>query len=108
MTLHTSFERTTGHVFIAASVDGFIARPDGDIDWLTRYAATGEDTGYDAFMATIDGLVMGRATFEKALSFDRWPFSKPVVVMSRTLSQADLRPDLSARSGSRRWRPGHS
>jgi len=97
MTLHTSFERTTGHVFIAASVDGFIARPDGDIDWLTRYAATGEDTGYDAFMATIDGLVMGRATFEKALSFDRWPFSKPVVVMSRTLSQADLRPDLDGK-----------
>ncbi|WP_441235529.1 dihydrofolate reductase family protein [Bradyrhizobium sp. 930_D9_N1_4] len=96
-TLNTSSKRTTGHVFIATSVDGFIARPDGDIDWLTGYAATGEDTGYDAFMATIDGLVMGRATFEKVLSFDSWPFSKPVIVMSRTLSQGDVRAGLDGK-----------
>jgi dihydrofolate reductase len=92
--LTTSSKKTTGHVFIAASVDGFIARPDGDIGWLTRYAATGENTGYDAFMATIDGLVMGRATFEKVLTFDTWPFRKPVVVLSQTLSRGDLRADL--------------
>jgi len=96
-TLTTSSKKTTGHVFIAASVDGFIARSDGDIDWLTRYAAAGEETGYDAFMASIDGLVMGRATFEKVLSFDAWPFSKPAVVMSRTLSQGELRADLDGK-----------
>jgi len=96
-TLNTSSKRTTGHVFIAASVDGYIARPDGDIDWLSKYAASGEDTGYDAFMNTVDGLMMGRATFEKVLSFDSWPFKKPVVVLSRTLSQADLRADLGGK-----------
>jgi len=96
-TLNTSSKKTTGHVFIAASVDGYIARSDGDIDWLSRYAASGENTGYDAFMDTVDGLVMGRATFEKVLWFDSWPFTKPVVVLSQTLSQADLRADLGGK-----------
>jgi dihydrofolate reductase len=86
----TASLRPTGHVFIAASLDGFIAREDGDIDWLTEFASTGEDTGYDAFMGSIDGLVMGRGTFEKALTFEVWPFKKPVIVLSRTLSQAHL------------------
>nr|WP_167527458.1 dihydrofolate reductase family protein [Bradyrhizobium betae] len=97
MTLTTSSKQTTGHVFIAASVDGYIARPDGDIDWLGKYAASGENTGYDAFMDTIDGLVMGRVTFEKVLSFDSWPFKKLVVVLSQTLLQADLRADLDGK-----------
>ena len=97
MTSNISSKRTTGHVFIAASVDGYIARPDGDIDWLTRYATAGEDTGYGAFMDSIDGLVMGRATFETAMSFEGWPFDKPVVVMSQSLSQRDLRADLDGK-----------
>lgn len=96
-TLTTSSKKTTGHVFIAASVDGYIARPDGDIDWLSKYAASGENTGYDAFMDTIDGLVMGRATFEKVQSFDSWLFKKPVIVLSQTLSQGDLRADLAGK-----------
>lgn len=89
--------RATGHVFIAASLDGFIARADGDIDWLTPFATGGEDTGYDAFMASVDGVVMGRGTFEKVLSFGAWPFSEPVIVSSRTLSQNDLRADLDGK-----------
>ena len=76
--------RTEGHVFIAASLDGFIARADDDIDWLTPYASSGEDTGYDAFMARMDGLIMGRRTYEKTLTFDGWDPGKPVVVMSRS------------------------
>lgn len=80
----------TGHVFIAASLDGFIARKDGDIDWLTEYSDEGEDYGYSAFMTTVDGLIMGRGSFEKALTFDSWPYEKPVVVMSRSLRSEDM------------------
>lgn len=73
-------------VYIAASVDGFIARPDGDVDWLDNpayEAAEAEDYGYGAFMATVDALVMGRSSFEKVLSFDSWPYGDvPVVVLS--------------------------
>lgn len=71
-------------VYIATSLDGYIARPNGDIDWLTEGAELpGEDFGYAAFMATVDALVMGRRTYEKALSFDPWPYAgKRVVVLS--------------------------
>lgn len=85
----------TGHVFIAVSLDGFIARQNGDIDWLTNYSAEDEDYGYDDFIASVDGLIMGRGTFEKVLSFDSWPYQKPVIVMSQTLKNADIPPSLS-------------
>lgn len=82
---------TTGHVFIAVSLDGYIARPDGAIDWLTEgWPADGNDYGYADFMASIDGLVMGRGTFEKALIFPEWPYAKPVVVLSQTLRADDV------------------
>lgn len=73
-------------VFIATSLDGFIARSDGSIDWLDAANAAvppDEDCGYGAFMSTIDTLVMGRNTFEQVLTFGEWPYgSMPVVVMS--------------------------
>jgi dihydrofolate reductase len=68
-------------VFIATSVDGFIARSNGDIDWLP--AGGGEDHGYNAFMATVDALVIGRNTFETVLGFGSWPYgTKPVFVLT--------------------------
>ncbi len=74
-------------VFIATSLDGFIARPDGGLDWLMQAQAgapAGEDFGYAGFMAGIDALVMGRRTFETVLGFDPWPYGeRPVWVMSR-------------------------
>jgi dihydrofolate reductase len=75
-------------VFIATSLDGFIARANGDLDWLPP--GGGEEHGYDAFMATVDALVIGRKTFETVLTFDTWPYSeKPVFVLStRTLAPA--------------------
>ncbi len=85
---------TTGHIFIAVSLDGFIARQDGDIDWLMKQQTADEDHGYDAFMASVDGLIIGRGSFEKVLSFDDWPYHKPVVVLSRTLSDADIPGEL--------------
>lgn len=76
-------------VYIAASLDGFIARRDGDIAWLTEAPTPeGEDFGYGAFIATVDVLVMGRHTFEKVLTFPKWPYSvaRVVVLASRPLA----------------------
>lgn len=81
-------------VFIATSLDGFIARRDGALDWLPgadALADPAEDFGYGAFMASVDTLVMGRKTWEKVLTFSQWPFAgKRVVVLSRTLVEAAI------------------
>ena len=72
-------------VFIATSVDGFIARPNGALDWLP--AGGGEAHGYDEFIASVDAVVMGRKTFETVMTFDGWPFGKQrVVVLTSTPS----------------------
>jgi dihydrofolate reductase len=61
-------------VFIASSLDGFIARRDGSLDWLGSPGAENkEDYGYREFIDSVDVLVRGRNTFEKALSFGEWP-----------------------------------
>ncbi|MEZ0609951.1 dihydrofolate reductase family protein [Fibrella sp. WM1] len=75
-------------VYIATSLDGFIARPNGDIDWLTDPAFTipNEDFGYQTFIDSIDALVMGRGTYEKVVTFPEWPYPKRVFVLSRTLT----------------------
>ncbi len=76
----------TGHVFIATSLDGFIARPDGSLDWLISPDHQAEDHGYDAFMRDIDAIIMGRGTYEAVLTFDAWPYDKPVIVLSQQLT----------------------
>lgn len=71
----------TVSVFIATSVDGFIARPNGDLDWLP--ADGGEPHGYDEFIASVDAVVIGRKTFETVLTLGPWPYGdKRVVVLS--------------------------
>ncbi len=71
----------TVSVFIGTSVDGFIARSNGDLDFLPE--GGGEPHGYDEFMASIDALVIGRGTFEIVLAFPAWPYgNKRVVVLS--------------------------
>jgi dihydrofolate reductase len=68
-------------VFIGTSLDGFIARADGALDFLD--AGGGEPHGYDEFIATVDALVIGRRTFETVLTFDTWPYGeKHVFVLS--------------------------
>lgn len=67
--------RTRCSVFIATSADGFIARTDGRLDWLSIVERAGEDYGYASFWATIDALVIGRKTYETALGFDAWPYA---------------------------------
>lgn len=87
-------------VYIAVSLDGFIARPDGALDWLPGATPEsppwppGEETesyGYDAFMSRIDTLVMGRGSFDAVRGSSPWPYAgKRVIVLSRTLGPADM------------------
>lgn len=87
----------TGHVFIAASLDGFIAREDGDIGWLLAHDDSAEDHGYDRFIADVDVIVMGRGTYEAIRDLTPWPHARPVLVLSATLRQADLPPEHADR-----------
>lgn len=57
------------------SVDGFIARPDGSIDWLAAVEREGEDYGYKKFIDTVDTVVLGRNTYDAVLRFEAWPFA---------------------------------
>jgi len=71
----------TASVFVGTSLDGFIARPNGDFDFLPE--GGGEPHGYEEFMAGVDALVIGRKTFEKVLTLGAWPYcDKRVVVLS--------------------------
>jgi len=71
----------TVSVFIGTSLDGFIARPNGDFDFLTT--AGGEPHGYSEFIASVDAVVLGRNTFEKVLTLGPWPYGdKRVVILS--------------------------
>ncbi|MEM8864292.1 MAG: dihydrofolate reductase family protein [Planctomycetota bacterium] len=73
-------------VFCATSLDGYIARSDGDISWLGEPGAdedeSGDNGGFTPLMESIDYLVMGRNTYEKVLTFGDWPYAKPVVVLT--------------------------
>jgi dihydrofolate reductase len=71
----------TVSVFIGTSVDGFIARPNGALDFLPE--GGGEPHGYTEFIASVDAIVIGRKTFETVLAFEAWPYGdKRVVVLS--------------------------
>jgi dihydrofolate reductase len=86
-------------VFIGTSLDGFIARANGDLDFLPP--GGGEPHGYVEFMTTVDALVIGRKTFETVLTFDRWPYGeKPVFVLStRPLASAPVGAAVQRMSG---------
>ena len=94
------------HIFLVISLDGLIARNNGEIVWLEKFNSDdpNEDYGFGEFFKRMDCLVMGRKSFEKVLSFQKWPYTgKPVQVLSRTLtslpaavsSLAELTPKLS-------------
>ena len=78
-------------VFIATSLDGFISRIDGSIDWLdeaSKDVPVEEDCGYLEFITSIDVLVIGRHSYEKVLSFGEWPYKEKRTVV---LSSKDLK-----------------
>ncbi len=75
------------YVYIPQSLDGYIAGPYGELDWLEDIDNSEQnDFGFSAFMNTVDALIMGKNTFEKVLSFGMWPYGKPVFVASGSLS----------------------
>jgi len=77
-------------VYIATSLDGYIAREDGTIDWLMELPNPDKsDYGFSEFLERMDGIVMGRKSFEGVLEFGQWPYVKPlpVFVLSNSLSE---------------------
>ena len=78
-------------VYIAASVDGFIAGPDGDLSFLSSVEKEGEDYGYSAFVETVDTVIVGKNTYDKVLSMG-YPFphaDKEAYIITRTERQAE-------------------
>lgn len=70
-------------IFIASSLDGFIARRNGDVDWLF----TDEDYGYTEFYESIDTVLMGRKTYDKIAEFDQYPYlAKKSYVFSKSFN----------------------
>ncbi len=86
-------------VFIATSLDGFIAGPDHDLSWLPD-PRPGEDFGYGAFMARTGAILMGRSTYEIAAGFDAWPYGDtPVLVATRRELDEPAAPTVEPVSG---------
>ena len=70
--------------YVAASLDAFIAPPDGSVDWLSPFEVEGEDYGYAEFYASIDAVLLGSRTYEQSRTFGQWPYSeKPCWVFSK-------------------------
>jgi dihydrofolate reductase len=78
-------------LYIASSLDGFMAGRNGDISWLDPYQVEGEDYGYSEFLKTIDIIVMGSKTYEQVLNFGSWPYEgfKTYVMTKRQLEPVD-------------------
>lgn len=75
-------------VYIATSLDGYIADKNGSVDWLNNIPnPDNNDFGFAEFLENIDAIVMGRKTFQQIRSFGLWPYSKPVYVLSSTLDR---------------------
>src|SRR5277367_4275466 len=89
----------TVSVFIGTSVDGFIARPNGNLDFLPE--GGGEPHGYNEFMTSVDALVIGRNTFETVQAFPEWPYGdkRVVVLSSRPLDFSAVRGSVVEQMG---------
>lgn len=70
-------------VYIATSIDGYIARTDGSLDWLDIVQVEGQDYGFNEFFDSVDTIIMGRKTYDTVLTFPDWPFAtKKVIVLT--------------------------
>ena len=81
-------------LYIASSLDGFIARKDGDVSWLSPYQVNGQDYGYSEFLRSIDIIVMGSRTFEQLPSFGPWPYGD---IKTYVLTRRELKTPEGAR-----------
>lgn len=78
----------TNYVYIATSLDGYIADPNGNLNWLNNIPNPNKsDYGYLDFIKNIDAIIMGKNTFQKVLSFGKWPYHKPVFILSNSLKE---------------------
>src|SRR5262249_57452803 len=91
--------RVVGSGFSGTRVEGFMARRNGDLDFLPP--GGGEEHGYEAFMASVDALIIGRGTFETVLRFAEWPYGEKrvVVLSSRPLDFSGVRGRVEQMSG---------
>lgn len=87
----------TGHVMMAITLDGFVARKNHSLDWLMKQKTADEDHGFAEFLEKIDVIVMGSGSFRTVLGFDTWPYEKPVVVLSNTLTDEDVPSELTGK-----------
>jgi len=106
--------------YVASSLDGFIAKSDGGIDWLSCVEVEGEDYGYSEFFDSVDGLLMGRATFDQVQGFGPWPYgdkpcwvwtrraidSKPSSAVATAQSPAEIVGEASKQGLNRLWLVG--
>lgn len=87
-------------VFIATSIDGYIAKKNNDLDWLTTFnppidEIEEKDCGYSKFLSSVDVLVMGRNSYDVVSSFNPWPYEgKRVIVLSSTLTSVYKQAEL--------------
>lgn len=79
---------------MAMTLDGFVARPDHSLDWLLKQPTNADDHGFQEFMDGIDVLLMGSGSLKTVLGFGEWPYTKPVVVLSRSMTINDIPKDL--------------
>lgn len=82
-------------IYIATSIDGYIARNNGNLDWL-QYGHSGEeDYGFKDFINSVDGLILGRNTYQVVSEFEEWPYKeKRVIVLSKTLKDVRQEAEL--------------
>ena len=96
----TQNDRPKISVFIATSIDGYIAKKNNDIDWLTKFSPPTDenedkDCGFSRFFSSVDVLVMGRNSYDVVSSFDNWPYEgKRVIVLSSTLTSVCKQAEL--------------
>ncbi len=87
-------------LYIAMSLDGYIAGPDGSVTWLGPYEGGDEDYGYGCLLARIGGLLMGRCTYEQVLGLGPWPYgSLPTFVLGSRPLRAPDKADVSFVAG---------
>lgn len=79
---------------MALSLDGFVARENDDIAWLMKQNTEGEEHGFTEFEASVDGIIMGSGSFRNVLTLGPWHYKKPVVVMSQSMTEADVPSEL--------------
>lgn len=81
-------------LYVATTVDGYIASTDGSIDWLTPFETSEQNRAYTAFYSTIDALVMGYTTYEQVLGFGDWSYAGKMSYVLTNRKRSTNRSDI--------------